>query len=991
MDVFKPNNEFKDFVNVERPLLPEEVEKQSVEKLLKEEMYVPQKKEKFSNEDMSALERKNAEIDALISKIETGELKYNASEMKKEQLEARKGRNISQIMLNSTKVFGDSDEMDSLKKALKALERNMGGYKNSKEMTEVAYNNICGCYTDAINECTKYIASKNPWLPTGKKRMRRVKATLAQLKKEMQQIDYSWEVYSKHKEEKTGDAKEHPINNGVALLQYGRLAQVIDKEMIQKETSEKERLENRLAAARAEFEAAKAFADTDYDKLEAEKGKAKEEEKKKAEEEKNAEGAKEEKKEEEGGIFSTFLSWFSPVVAEDDELKKARQERDKKRQQVGYDDKLRKIWELSDSLRDLEWKASERKKNKENEDEKEKKNTQIKQKELINDIDGKIKYLPGTLKDIVRILITSGAPSEMFKGKKLKEEDKKIIENMVALKNTLSGFKNGEVASEELFIDGSFTRVFQDEFGNLEIRVGRNKVPLPFKRKDLCAALSKDIVFNPDVYGEEAVCDVMFNQPAELKDMDAAELINTREYAAEILHQKLGVNKGELNNLHVKELRKYAVQLCVYGENKAVFEQIRSEIERSNAKKDTQINSALNQELHEVVGYTQSVVLPENINQEDEGWTSDQLKVRDFLADLFYARDTWITENDKLTTEGKLKEIIKKNAEAVAIILSEEFKEDPLRKNRNKEKNAVAVKKPSILDTMFESLPMFQFAGGGEGDGLKKLIQDNMSKICDMVYDTIVGDEVVDENSSKINMLKSPALLTLGIQGNADKMPEEALTDLGKTLDQIVDKSMTEIQSKFDECVDKLFSMDDDEEEAAVVQEGDVWIPMVMLELDQVEEKIKPYEDQIAKRKAEMQEQLEAARESEKKLEDMIANGAFDTNNEDDKKTLEQIKTYCVDMHLKVVALEEKEKALDEDIKVNGIPRNLKSERDKILGEIRKLDSAGVNCSDYLIEKYKGIIQEQKEKKKEQDGAPKNTEEDQFKRQQKEYEDWLEL
>ncbi|WP_024864871.1 hypothetical protein [Butyrivibrio sp. FCS014] len=60
MDVFMANKEFNDFVNVERPLLPEEVEKQSVEKLLKEEMYVPKKKEKFSNEDMSALERENA-------------------------------------------------------------------------------------------------------------------------------------------------------------------------------------------------------------------------------------------------------------------------------------------------------------------------------------------------------------------------------------------------------------------------------------------------------------------------------------------------------------------------------------------------------------------------------------------------------------------------------------------------------------------------------------------------------------------------------------------------------------------------------------------------------------------------------------------------------------------------------------------------------------------------------------------------------------------
>ncbi|MBR1669308.1 MAG: hypothetical protein IJ695_01275 [Butyrivibrio sp.] len=1008
MDSNGLNKELQKFASKDRQVLPNlnnPLDMDSVNNILSQEHYVPKKRDSFGDNDMRRLEEENLAIDGLIGKIETGSLKYNESELKKELLEAKKGRNISQILLNSKKFWGDSEKMDNLKNALSKLERWMG-YENHSEIDEKTYDKLCKLYTDAIGECEKYINGKNPWLSTGKKRMERVKATYANLKREMEQLDYAWEVYSENKERRTDDEKEHRINSGVALLQYGRLAKVVNDEMIGTTRSDIKRTEEALKIAQDYFDAAKLFCDTDYEKLRERKTKEKEEQEKakKAEKERKKKEREEARKNlPEGGEIededdeeeeeeSTF-SWFLGFIQGRDELKydkdvqEAEKERDRRRQQTNYDQRKQNVENLQKRLDELKKQESELDKKADEEEKNDKRRSELKRRESRENAGRNLEKLPDALKELVGLINDNTALSDKFKDKKkLNNEDKEFVRDMVAFKDALADFADGKAMSRIFNMGGNTARIYQDRFGNLSLRYGDNSVSLKGNGHELFSSISRDIVFNAKLYGEDAALNVMQQMPDRIREMDASDLINIREFAAEILHRHLGVRKGNLGNIPVEDLKRFAEHSYDVIGNKTALENLRREIDQRGKQKNGQINSVLNQELHRVMDSSDNVVFLKQDEPDKGGWSDDEYKVREFLADLFYSSDTWSTENESTSAEDKLKEIIRKNSEAVAIILSEQFKKNPLRKKGAKKDNT-----PGILDNMLDSMGLFE-EPKKEGDlDVKKLISTNINSICDTVYKTVMGDEKASEDDFRVQMMQTPQILGNIIKSNYKKIPGESLTDLATTIDETVKRAMDEVQGKFEKCIDKIFSDEGQEGGSKRLQKGDKWVPTVLFEIEEVQKQInesRGLSEEQAKKELEVKRKYNIAKNTVARLDNEYFKPGLTKDEKDklDKKYKAAVEKETalkkqLDEFKKIDAEENKEKN-----KVKVDTYKLVSKKSKLVGETTRWDD---NEDGDITKKYESILKENRANEKNRKNDPKYAEAEQFKKDKKRFDEAL--
>ncbi len=122
----------------------------------------------------------------------TAELNLTAEERGSLTMNLNRKQNF--LLLNDGKFTGDSTEMQRVKAELGNLETLLGehGVLNFKELTELDQ-----AYRNAYKACQDYVNNKNPWFPTGKRRLEKVKATMKRLVQEQRCLAAGAEMLQK--------------------------------------------------------------------------------------------------------------------------------------------------------------------------------------------------------------------------------------------------------------------------------------------------------------------------------------------------------------------------------------------------------------------------------------------------------------------------------------------------------------------------------------------------------------------------------------------------------------------------------------------------------------------------------------------------------------------------------------------------------------------------------------------------------------------------
>ena len=703
--------------------------------------------------NVSRTEQEVEDIQRLLNSLDRGFLKVGDKELAQSKLNAIQGRNLSHLMLNDQKVTGDSSEMAEVKRAIEQLESVMTR-KGNKTLSENNMDYIASLYSKAMDECQKYCDSKNPWTSSGKRRKAKVQATLKRLTKEAEAVELGRMALLKNED------KELKVTNGMELLSFAAVQKFTEKLQSKREQTQKEDLEKEKNLLQVSYDADQAEYNALY-----------------------------EKKKEEYGIFAFIKIPF------DKDLNKLKEELDLDAREQELEDLKSKISEL-----DTKKKEREKKKNANNAD-------AANRQQLLNNTNTKISKLSGTMKDIANLLNKGHSPTELIKNpKKITSGEMKLLNEFKEVRKVLETFTPGEMKAKTLRISGKFVRFVQDNHGNLNMQVGNNSIPLTYRGDQLSDVISRDIIKNRKIYGDDAARDVISSQKISLKDMTRGELLRSREYSSQVLNEITGIRMNLMNNISNDVLRKYALQALKEDTNKDTF---RKEFEKyvnkeNEARKERDINTVLNLELQAVgVDLSQGVVMQIEQKEDESGWKEDEKKVRDLAADLLFSRDTWVADGLQKSPGERIRHVLLEHHEAIALLISDQFRDQ----NAHPE---------SLVDTMLDKLPLF-IMGAEEVAELKAEVKTALEEVKEFINNTIeeaLKDEGLEGFGKMmgkvvaIGQLRDLNTLAPKIKEKLENLDKEQISELAKVdsdLDKAVKDTMLGVQDIFDSCVDDIF------------------------------------------------------------------------------------------------------------------------------------------------------------------------------------------
>ena len=761
-----------------------------------------------------------ANISGILERMNLGTYEVEEKEVKIAKLEAIQGRMLSHLMLNDQKATGDSDEMDKVKNRLHELEVAMTA-EQRHALGDKQIDYLQNLYEGAIEACRLYCKTKHPWLPAGKRRKAKVKATLARLMRESDCLELGRMIVNREGSEAAS------INSGLKLLSLTAVQNLADK---MEGSKRRHNLRNKLEEDMQNLEKKSAEDEKnlapDYMKYNEamflhDTKKATYDEAKKAYDELYERKEKVEK-----------IGWFKLKFGGDEELDNAHAnlkllENEVDNAEVAVNDQLEKIKNfekmhqdnsakkeklIADAKKDIEKVDDNIKK----EREALKANAARAQEESVKDLDNKINALPADLQGLVRMISYGNMPSSLVKNKnKVTSAEKKSLSDLLVVRETLNTFTLGQMHSKTVTIAGKDVRFLQDEFGNAQIQYGKTKVPFAFNAGFTVSMIATDVMANRKLYGDGAVLGVLKDLKTDIPEMSRSDVIRTRDFSTQILFELLAVPKTLLNNFTSAALKQYSVRAFENRNNKEALANMKKKFikiaeSKNNAQKERNINTVLNQELQNAgINDTKNIELHLEEKEDKSNWDEREQKVRDLAADLIYSSDTWVADNLKKDPADRIKHVLIKNADAIAMIVCDQF--------RDKEK-----KPDGLVESMLEKLPLF-YNSKEEEDEFKAHIAAELKGISDFINAQLEEEESEFVRNVAKNALKSGTIdlikpKIVDILNNLDEEDMEKLREIDSDLGDKVDDTIDSVQSAFENFMNVIFEDDEEEEEEQKVE-----------------------------------------------------------------------------------------------------------------------------------------------------------------------------
>lgn len=676
------------------------------------------------------------------------------------RLSAVQGRNLSHLLLNDKKTFGDSKAMKRVKEAIRDLEELLTSEKK-RQLTSKEMDEIAGLYRTAMEECQKYCDEKTSTRETGSRRRAMVEATLKRLTREA-------ELFELGRQALRADGDEAgTVRSGMALLSYAALSdytyRLKNTNRLRKAETEKDDLKREAEMKQAAYGAL----------------------------EKKYNALKEKKEEEYGSLAIIRI----PFDSELNDLKIKLEARAKDLESTN--EKLEKLSGVKEDLLKAQEEREEKRRIKAEENKS--KGARRIRKEL--------EKLPNDLRLIAYTLDNGYGPSYLFKDpKKPTSAEKRAMRELINARKALSTLEPGSPKAVTVRVHGHFVRFLSDQFGNLMMQSEGHSLSLSLRGDQIADNFSKDVFERPEIYGEGDVREIIESQKTDLSSMNRGELLRSREYCARVLHKKTGIAMNLLNNVPVSELKNAAlIALDKNTDRKKLISTFTRYVERQNTRhRDVHINTVLNLELQKVgKGSTDGVKLLYEDMEEESGWREEEELVRDFAADLMFSEDTWVSDGMKKEPALRMRNLLLRHSRAISLIISDQF--------RNKEKQP-----EGLVTGMVEKLPIFAFSEGG-GDELKGKLEEALEQVRAFV------EKMVDARIKEMKLgsfaegaAKAVAKGKLMDPKEVQKVIEEKLpaldakelkelSNVDKYIDDAVKNTMDEVQQVFDKSVEMIF------------------------------------------------------------------------------------------------------------------------------------------------------------------------------------------
>ena len=758
------------------------------------------------------------EIENMLKGLELGTFKVAEKELAKAKLLAVMGRNKSHLLLNYKADSGDSKEMKKVKNAVLDLEKAMTK-KHRRRLMEDDVKDLNDLYENAMEQCRNYINTKNPWTKAGERRKAAVEKTLSRLVKESDAFNMGRKIFLEGGEESSN------IRTGTEILYLAALQDYTDRLGAQHADNEVKDLEAEYKLKMKELKEAENDEKLLELKEELEKAKTAKE---KADEALKGDGGAGE------GMAKAALKFFNSFLFGDNEEEKKeekkeetseeKKEKEKKAAEANLAvvaaQKAIKDREEALNLKQLEAVANgvnsqlSQARNRRIQLEEQKKNKKTgsaaaRQTELLS-ADEKYNELPDDLKDIADIFRTGAKPvTKIANSKSLKNRDRRFLSNMSKVQVALSTLESGKMGSKTIMIGDHFVRFFQDRYGNLNMETEGTSMPCAVDASKVHEIISDDIMKNSSLYGYEALLKLIDSRQTDLSKMSRRDVIHTRDYCKQILHELTGVKDGQMNNFSSYELKNFALRALAAKEDKELFPEFKKQFIKvvdlvNKREKEGTVNTVLNLELQQAGIRENSNVVSRIENKDDSRWGNREKTVRDLAADLLFSSDSVMTDSAKKMAPGeRMRQVLLKNRMAIGFIIGDQY--------RDKKANP-----DGLIESMLDRMPLFLMSGEQVGE-LKSSLNEalkNLRKVIDGQLDEMAG-KGTEEREKLVSMIK---LGTAGpmIAGILDKLGEKELKKLeavDKEIDKAMKDAMENIQAAFDSCVDEVFETKDEQEE----------------------------------------------------------------------------------------------------------------------------------------------------------------------------------
>lgn len=382
-------------------------------------------------------------------------------------------------------------------------------------------------------------------------------------------------------------------------------------------------------------------------------------------------------------------------------------------------------------------------------------------------------------KQIASIFFAKNSPLDY-----LKENDEKMASDYLQLYKKIKALVGAYIDQSQMTndivtiangtIDGVDFSIEQKTEGLLELIIDGNRLTLPVNASFLAEKMETDIVQNEKLYGTEAVKEVISNFQGITYAQ--SEWTHVRTVCLHFLQEKTQLPSDYFNNTPTNLVRRYAGYLLsgdMTRENIIKLVSFSDKIENGalingaetmellamaeqRAQEEQQRLQDL-QELQEQEEYAeilQTVIRHEqqNVEEEEDGWTHEESQVKDFVADLIFASDTWTTDR-----------LVEKPGAYLATVL-----------DRHASDILLLIRQPQLLTDMLDKLML--------DEGIKQQARDNLEQITGNPAFQMITELVPDEMALGIihQLIRSDVF-----KEDMEKMELNMLLEIRNQVDEI--------------------------------------------------------------------------------------------------------------------------------------------------------------------------------------------------------------
>ena len=289
-------------------------------------------------------------------------------------------------------------------------------------------------------------------------------------------------------------------------------------------------------------------------------------------------------------------------------------------------------------------------------------------------------YSEGTL-SALKIFGEDHNLNEAFAGVGDKEKDKKKLAGQyIALLKGINEFKPGQVQVLDISVMGKKVRILQTADNDLYVIDKHERVPLERSAQSLRDEITGDIMLRSDIYGDEAVYDILTSYEKrydkkyeDAKDITQGEHTQIRNDVTAFLAHRLGLRPDDFTNVRRTTMVSYAKALT---SGKKTVQQIK-ELMISAKKSEDLINGIELTELMELDA-ERGGALDENVSMyklqaeaDDNDWTEDEKTVKNLMSELIYTSDTLIMDKNADTPGEFVRSVLLSNIKALEILIKD--------------------------------------------------------------------------------------------------------------------------------------------------------------------------------------------------------------------------------------------------------------------------------------------------------------------------------